>query len=241
MRCSPRRWTKPTLGWQAVNRPLTVEEHGSGQRLAGLALVQPGVHAPTQLHALQPVQDEEGALDAAKLAQRNGQAVLAGVAAELAQHQRCRDGALLDGGGQAQDVVPVGADGAQVQPLGADRGFQGGVARLALRDEQFRVGEVADARREAQAQQMHQAEDVVGEAGGVGVVLLDAQVRLVIQQPVQDIGRVAHADVDHLGAEGRVLVADVGVEGAAWVGAVLRVDVAGALGVAAGLKALPVR
>ncbi len=60
-----------------------VEEHDAGQRIARFALVQPGMHAAAQFDALQPVQDEQRALDAAQLAQRHGQAVLARVAAEL--------------------------------------------------------------------------------------------------------------------------------------------------------------
>lgn len=47
---------------------------------------------------------------------------------------------------------------------------------------------------------------MVGESGGVGVVLLDCQVGRVIQQPVLDIGRVAVADVDEFAVKGRVLV-----------------------------------
>jgi hypothetical protein len=43
-------------------------------------------------------------------------------------------------------------------------------------------------------------------------VLLDAQVEFGIQQTTQHMARVAHADVDHLGVERRVLFADVGVE-----------------------------
>ena len=66
--------------------------------------------APTQFGALQPVQDEQAALDAPQLAQRDRQAVLARIAAELAKHERGRGRALLDRGGQAQDLVPVGMD-----------------------------------------------------------------------------------------------------------------------------------
>ncbi len=77
-----------------------VEEHGAGQRVAGFALVQPGMHAAAQLDALQPVQDEQRALDAPQLAQGHGQAVLAWVAAEFPEHQRSRHRALLDRGGQ---------------------------------------------------------------------------------------------------------------------------------------------
>ena len=60
--------------------------------------------------------------------------------------------------------------------------------------------------------QLHQPEDVIRKAGRVGVMLLDSQVRLVVEQPFEPVGRVPHPDVDHLGAGGRVLVGDVGVE-----------------------------
>ena len=50
-----------------------IEEYGAGQRVAGLALVQPSVDAATQLHALQPVQNEQRALDVPQLAQSHGQ------------------------------------------------------------------------------------------------------------------------------------------------------------------------
>lgn len=46
----------------------STEEYGAGQRIAGFALVQPGMHAATQPHVLQPVQNKQRALDAAQLA-----------------------------------------------------------------------------------------------------------------------------------------------------------------------------
>lgn len=79
------------------------------------------------------------------------------------------------------------------------------------------------------------------ESSRVGVVLLNAQVALVVEQTVKHVGRVAHAHVDHLGAEGRVLVGDVGVERPAGFCAVLRIDVSGALGSTAYFEALAVR
>lgn len=42
---------------------------------------------------------------------------------------------------------------------------------------------------------------MIGEARRVGVVLLDTQVGLMVEQAVEHVGRVAHADVDHLGVE----------------------------------------
>ena len=111
----------------------------------------------------------------------------------------------------------------------------------AIRHIQLGFAEVADARCEAEAQQVHQGEDVIGETGRVGVVLLDPQVGLVVQQAVEHVGRVAHADVHDLGVERRVLVGDMGVERPPWAAAVFRIDVAGALGLAARAEVLAVR
>ena len=58
------------------------------------------MHAAAQFNTLQPVQ-MNSVLDPAQLAQGHGQSVLARVAAELAQHQRGGDGALLDRAGRA--------------------------------------------------------------------------------------------------------------------------------------------
>ena len=49
---------------------------------------------------------------------------------------------------------------------------------------------------------MHQGEDVIGEARGIRVVLLDPQSPTRGEQPVEDVGGVAHADVDDLGVKG---------------------------------------
>lgn len=70
---------------------------------------------------------------------------------------------------------------------------------------------------------MHQGKDVIGEAGRVGVVLLDPQVGLVVQQAVEHIGGIADADIHHAGAERRVLVGDMGIEQPSRLATVLRV------------------
>lgn len=88
---------------------------------------------------------------------------------------------------------------------------------------------------------MHQCEHMVGEAGRIGVVLFDSQVRFVVQQAIEHIGGIAHADVDHLDTERRVLIGNMRVEQPPRLRAVLRVDVAGALGLAAHFEALTVR
>gem|GEM_PF-5430796 len=109
------------------------------------------MHAAAQLDALQPVQDEQRALDAAQFAQGDGQAVLAWVAAELPEHQRSRHRALLDRRGQPQDFIPMGTDVLNVERA-ADHRFQCFISGIAFRDVKLGVAEVADSRREAEAQ-----------------------------------------------------------------------------------------
>jgi hypothetical protein len=88
---------------------------------------------------------------------------------------------------------------------------------------------------------VHQTEEAIREPGGVGAVLLNAQVGLVIKEAVPNIGGILDADVDHLRAEGRILVGEVRVEHPAGIGAILGIDVSGALGTAAGFEPLAAR
>ncbi len=53
----------------------------------------------------------------------------------------------------------------------ADHGFQPIVVGVAFRDVELDVAQIADARREAEAQQVHQRENVIGETCRVGVGL----------------------------------------------------------------------
>ena len=133
----------------------------------------------------------------------------------------------------------MGADMLDVERA-ADHRLERVIGGVGLRDVELGVAQVADARREAEAQQVHQCEHVIGEARRVGVVLLDTQVGFILQQTVEHLGRVAHADVHHLGVEWRILVGDMGVERPPWAAAVFRIDVAGALGLAAGTEVLAV-
>ena len=63
----------------------------------------------------------------------------------------------------------------------------------------------------------------------------------MVKQPVEDICGVAHANVDDLGAEGRVLVGDVRIEEFPRFRAVLGIDVAGTLSLASSPEALSIR
>jgi hypothetical protein len=66
------------------------------------------------------------------------------------------------------------------------------------------VRKVADARRKSEAQQMTRTEDVVGEAGRAGVVLLNPEIRLVIEQTIKNVRCVSHRGVDDHGMKGCV-------------------------------------
>lgn len=106
---------------------------------------------------------------------------------------------------------------------------------------ELRVAQVADARCKPKAQQMHQCEHMIGEARSISVVLLDAQIRFVVQQVVQYISRVAHTNVDYPRAERGVLIGDMGVKQLPRFCALSWVDVTGTLGPATSAEALAIR
>ncbi len=106
----------------------------------------------------------------------------------------------------------MGADVLDVERA-ADHGFQRVIGGVALRDVELGVARGRGcAARSGSPREVHQGEDVIGEARRVGVMLLDPQVGLVVQQAVEHVGRIAHADVHDLGVKWRVLVRNVGVE-----------------------------
>ena len=110
----------------------------------------------------------------AHLLQRYGQPVLARIAAELPQHEGGRDRSLPNIRGQAQDFIPMGADVFSVDRAAHER-RQRRIIALFPWDKQALVGQVTDARREPEAQQVHQGEHMIRKAGRVGVMLLDAK------------------------------------------------------------------
>jgi hypothetical protein len=53
---------------------------------------------------------------------------------------------------------------------------------------------------------------MIGEAGHIGMTILDPQIEFVMKQPIEDVGAVAHADVDGFQAEWLILIGNVGTE-----------------------------
>src|SRR5215212_11420360 len=72
--------------------------------------------------------------------------------------------------------------------------------------------EASDARREAEAEQMTHREDLGCVAFRVDAVLVHVQIGLVVEEALEDMGRVLDARVYDPGVEGRVLVGDMRVE-----------------------------
>jgi hypothetical protein len=113
------------------------------------------------------------------------------------------------------------------------------VALLALHIKSL-VGEIADARCEAESQKVAERKDVIGEAGSVGVVLLDSQIGLMVEQAIKNMRGIAGIRGDHLRIEGRVLVGDVGVKEHARFISVTEIDLPGLLSASAGTETLAV-
>jgi hypothetical protein len=47
---------------------------------------------------------------------------------------------------------------------------------------------------------------MVREAGGIGMVFLDPQIRLMVKQAIEHVGRVTHRRVDDFGVKGSLTV-----------------------------------
>ena len=110
---------------------------------------------------------------------------LARVGAEALEDQRGADHAGADGGRQAQHVVPMGLDQLVVGPPG-DKRRQRRPGVYRPESIQPALGQVGDARRETETEQVRQREHVVADTAPVRVVHGDVEVGLVVEQPVED-------------------------------------------------------
>ncbi|MDG5973458.1 hypothetical protein JAGODDHD_04228 [Sphingomonas paucimobilis] len=217
-----------------------VEEDGAGERVAGLALVENAAGATTLVGIIEPVEHEQGAFDPTYLPQRAGDRVLTREARQLAEHDRGAHRAGADRGGKAQGFVPVLLDRADLDRTGDERAQRRPRVERRQAVEPALV-EVADAGREAEAEQMAQAEDMIDRAGGIGRMFADDQLAFMVEQAVEDMRGLAGIGGDDLGVERREAVGDVGVEQHAWFGAIAGVVIGAGLALTTGTKELPVR
>jgi len=103
------------------------------------------------------------------------------------------------------------------------------------------VGQITDARREIESQEVAEAKHVIDRAGGVRVVLANVDRALVVHEPVENMRSLAGVGRDDLGVERRVTIGDMGVELHARFQAVLGVVVGARFAVPAGAEELAVR
>ena len=138
---------------------------------------------------LDPVEGEQRALQPPKLAQRRGDAVLPRIGGELAHDQRGGHGAGADRGGDAQDFRPMGADQGDIDAPG-DQRFERRIVRRLAEAVEAPVLQVRDARRELEAEQGAEREDMVGIAAAVGMVATGRDLALMIEQRVEHMQRL---------------------------------------------------
>jgi hypothetical protein len=67
--------------------PQSIEKHGTSQGVTSLPLIQSGMYPAAELDTLQPIQNEQRALDTPQFAQGDRQAILTWLAAKLPQHE----------------------------------------------------------------------------------------------------------------------------------------------------------
>jgi hypothetical protein len=126
------------------------------------------------------------------------EAVLAGIAGELADDQGGRDCAVPDGRGQSQNLFPLCSDQLQIELAANQRSERRMVALLAWHIEPF-VGEIADAGSKTKAQQVTERKDVIGETRRIGVMLLNPQIGLMVEQAIENMRRIPGIRGDDLG------------------------------------------
>jgi hypothetical protein len=164
---------------------------------------------------------------------------LAGVAGEFTDDERSGHGAVPNGCGESKHFLPLRSDQFEVE-FAADQRSERWVVSLRAWHIEPLVGEVADSGREAEAQHMAERKDMIGEACGVGVVLLDSQIGLMVEQTVENVRGVAGIRGDHLGIKGRVLVGDVGIKEHTWLISIAQIDLSGLLSASAGAESLAI-
>ena len=97
-----------------------------------------------------------------------------------------------DRGCHSEDLVPVFLDLPKIDGA-SDQAIEGPVVSAAIDDIEPALGQIAEARREPEPQQVAEPEHVLGRATGIGIVLPDGQGTLMMEQSVQNVGGLATA------------------------------------------------
>ena len=138
-----------------------------------------------------------------------------------------------------EQVVPMVEDQRCIDGC-ADMARQRRVGIAFLECVELPVLEVAQSRREALADQGEHPEDVIARPASVGKMFLDIQDRILVEQPIQHIGRFAFRRADGQDAEVAVLVRQVAVELRSRFAAIVQIDVTASCRSVARTEELPV-
>src|SRR5205085_7688110 len=174
-----------------------VETDSAGEGVARFALVEFHGRLPPQSWQLEPVEHEQRALDPSDFAKGQRQAILAGISSQALEEERSADRSGANRCREAQDIVPVGCDQLFVNAPG-DKRFEHRPSACWSKGVEAPLCQVGNARGEIEAEQISQGEVVIADGAAIGVMSSDAQVGLVVEQAVDDIGGFAGRRVRRL-------------------------------------------
>jgi hypothetical protein len=110
------------------------------------------------------------------------------MARKLTHQQRRAHRVLAERSNQPRDVVPVFADCTQMNAAAEER-LEAVILRGLIEAEDAVIGQIPNPRCKAKAKHITQSEDMVGVARSVGIVLIDLEVGLMIEQTIQNHAR----------------------------------------------------
>ena len=220
---------------------LVGEEQPACQGMTGLSAVQLGLDQSAEWRVVKVAQDVACLDQPAERGQRLGYAVAGAAGGETLQYDVgwCSSG--LEGSCDADELVPLLCEDGRVDGPGKQRRERIG-NRHVHGQPQTLVGQILEAGHEVDPEQMAQAPQGFGEAVGIGGVQAGGEAGVVVEQAVENVGRLPRGTGDHLGGEDRDPVTDVSVNG---YGFVVVAEVSGMVGADEGARwcseSLPVR
>ena len=187
------------------------EEQPFGQRVAELAAVELELDRPAKRLLMNVAENVEGLGEAAKSGQRLGDPVRrAGVDEALHDDMRRRE-PVLERRRDADELIPLLDDDGDVDHVAQQR-VEWPVIGAAVDPIERLIGEVLEARHEVDSEQDAQAPQGFGESAGVGRVLTNLQNRVVLEDAIEDIIRLARRAGDRARRIDAVLIGGVGIE-----------------------------
>lgn len=190
---------------------LVGEEQPFGKRVTELAAVELKLNRPAERLLVNVAEDVDGLNEAAKSRERLGDPIgRAGIDEALHDDMRRRE-AGLERGGDADELVPLLDDDGDVDRIAQQR-VERSIISTAVDPIKRLVGKVLEARHEVDSEQDAQAPQGFSESSGVGRVLTNLQNRVVLEDAVEDVIRLAWRAGDRARRIDAVLAGGVGIE-----------------------------